>query len=242
MDIVHLCLSVTPVPYLAPAFSSLRFIWSSIERAKASKCQLEALAQAIAQLLKALDGEYRTGRLLQTRTSTPLADLHRLLENISTFVQKEASCGFLKLLFSKDQRIARIESYYRRIRISVESFQISALLNINAWQMRNDDARAVDQELLNERLLQLERNQDRLIEALNMRQGDAMAMMVSLQRRLDNFSDGDRERQFLSHALRYLITASGRQVEMESWMITSYEVEFGRQIGSGGFGEVFMGT
>jgi hypothetical protein len=61
-----------------------------------------------------------------------------------------------------------------------------------------------------------------------------MAMMVSLQRRLDNFSDGDQERQFFSHALRYLITASGRQVEMESWMITSYEVEFGRRIGSGG--------
>jgi len=61
-----------------------------------------------------------------------------------------------------------------------------------------------------------------------------MAMMVSIQRRLDNFSDGDRERQFFSHALRYLITASGHQVEMENWMITSYEVEFGRRIGSGG--------
>ena len=33
--------------------------------------------------------------------------------------------------------------------------------------MRNDDARAADQQLLNERLLQLERNQERLIEALS---------------------------------------------------------------------------
>jgi hypothetical protein len=61
-----------------------------------------------------------------------------------------------------------------------------------------------------------------------------MAMMVSIQRRLDNLLDGDQERQFLSHTLRYLTTASGCQVEMESWMITSYEVEFGRWIGSGG--------
>ena len=61
-----------------------------------------------------------------------------------------------------------------------------------------------------------------------------MAMMVSLQRRLDHVSDGDREQQFFSHALRHLITTSGRQVEMESWMITSYEVEFGPRIGSGG--------
>jgi hypothetical protein len=40
-------------------------------------------------------------------------------------------------------------------------------MNINAWQVRNDDARADDQQLLNERLLQLERNQERLIEALS---------------------------------------------------------------------------
>ena len=72
------------------------------------------------------------------------------------------------------------------------------------------------------------------VPAVDVRQDNCMAMMISLQRRLDNVSDGDQERQFFSHALRYLTTASGRQVEMESWMITSYEVEFGRRIGSGG--------
>jgi hypothetical protein len=84
-----------------------------------------------------------------------------------------------------------------------------------------------------------------------------MEMMVSLQRRLDNRSDGQ---QFFSHALRYISTSSGRRVKMEKWMITSYEVEFGPQIGSGGLyviylsirrltsdfvdhsGQVFMGT
>ncbi|KIM77033.1 hypothetical protein PILCRDRAFT_12389 [Piloderma croceum F 1598] len=172
MDVVHLCLSLTPVPGLGPAFSALRFIWSSIERANASKCQLEALAQSIAQLLKALDGEYRNGRLLQARTSTPLADLHKLLEEISAFVQKEASCGFLKLLFTKDQRIVRIESYYRRIGISIESFQASCSVLESTSLVRNDDARADDQRLLNERLLQLERNQERLIETLRRLHGD----------------------------------------------------------------------
>jgi hypothetical protein len=86
MDVVHLCLSVTPVPYLAPAFSTLRFIWSSIAQAKTSKLQLEALAQAIAQLLKVLDGEYRAGRLLQGRTSIPLAGLHRFVEFIMSCI------------------------------------------------------------------------------------------------------------------------------------------------------------
>jgi len=65
---------------------------------------------------------------------------------------------------------------------------------------------------------------------------------VSIQRRLDNCSDSDQERQFFAHVLRYLTASTGRRVELQNWMITSYEVEFGAQIGSGGFGQVFMGT
>jgi len=61
-----------------------------------------------------------------------------------------------------------------------------------------------------------------------------MAMMVSLEHRLREGSDEDVERRFFTHTLRYLTTSSGRQVEMEDWMVTSYEVEFGQEIGSGG--------
>jgi hypothetical protein len=61
MDIIQQCLSLSPVPYLHPAFSVFKFIWSSIQQAQASKQQLEALVQLITQLLMALDGEYRAG-------------------------------------------------------------------------------------------------------------------------------------------------------------------------------------
>jgi hypothetical protein len=67
-----------------------------------------------------------------------------------------------------------------------------------------------------------------------MQQSNMMAMMVSLQRRLDHPADGDQEREFFSHTLQYLTTTSGRQVEMHNWMITPYEVEFGPLIGDGG--------
>ena len=75
MDIIHQCLSLAPVPYLDFAFSVFRFIWTSVEQAQASKQQLRALAQTIAQLLSTLDKEYRAGRLVQAETSTPVADL-----------------------------------------------------------------------------------------------------------------------------------------------------------------------
>jgi hypothetical protein len=59
-------------------------------------------------------------------------------------------------------------------------------------------------------------------------------MIVSLRRRLDGLLDSDRERRFFSHVLRYLMTTSGLRVELQNWMVTSYEVEFGQKIGSGG--------
>lgn len=60
------------------------------------------------------------------------------------------------------------------------------------------------------------------------------AMMVSLQRTVEQLPDGDRERRFLSRSVKYLSTASGRQISVETWMITSFDVEFGPEIGSGG--------
>ena len=67
-----------------------------------------------------------------------------------------------------------------------------------------------------------------------------MPTMVSLQCCLDHGADGDREWQFFSHTLKYLTTVSGRQVEMQNWMITSYEVEFRPQIGSGGLYVLYL--
>ena len=59
-------------------------------------------------------------------------------------------------------------------------------------------------------------------------------MMISLQRRLENVTKRDAEYDFLTHSVRYLSTNSGRQVPVENWMITSLDVEFGPEIGSGG--------
>jgi hypothetical protein len=81
MDIIQQCLSLAPVPYLAPAFSVLRFIWSLVEQAQASKRQLQALAQTIAQLLRTLNREYSAGRLRKRDLSTPLGDLHTFVSS-----------------------------------------------------------------------------------------------------------------------------------------------------------------
>ena len=61
-----------------------------------------------------------------------------------------------------------------------------------------------------------------------------MPIIICIQRRLDAGSDGDREQQFFRHVLRLLTSFTGQNVEIENWMITSYEVELGHRIGVGG--------
>ena len=58
--------------------------------------------------------------------------------------------------------------------------------------------------------------------------------MVCLRRRLENRSDDDREWQFFRYVLQMLISRNEFEVEIEDWMITSYDVEFGPRIGFGG--------
>lgn len=140
---MHQCLSLTPEYYLDPAFSSLKFISSSIKQVQASQRQLETLVQMIAQLLQAINAQCRAGRLPQTGASesTALTDLCRsvkftcqangnsylcrLLDDISAFAQKAASSSFLKLLFTEERRNIQIDSYYRRIGRSIEYFHVS---------------------------------------------------------------------------------------------------------------------
>jgi hypothetical protein len=74
MDTIRQALSISPVPCLASALSTLKFISSSVNQVQGSKSQLEVLVQLIAQLLLTLNGEYRTERLLQVRTSVALSD------------------------------------------------------------------------------------------------------------------------------------------------------------------------
>lgn len=95
MDAIHECFSLDPDPSLVPAFSAFKFVWSEVKQAQASKRQLETLAQTIAQLLQTLDEEYKSGRLIQVMTSTPLVGLSRFVE-LSLFMIRWALISLMQ--------------------------------------------------------------------------------------------------------------------------------------------------
>ena len=62
-----------------------------------------------------------------------------------------------------------------------------------------------------------------------------MAMMIAIQKALKDQDMPTRERQFMRWSLSCLCSMSGQQPEkIQHWTITSFEVEFGLEIGSGG--------
>ena len=61
-----------------------------------------------------------------------------------------------------------------------------------------------------------------------------MAMMVSLQRRLDSQLLNNQESHFFQRSLQYLCTISGTQVQLEDWMVSEFDVDIGPKIGEGG--------
>jgi hypothetical protein len=127
-------------------------------------------------------------------------------------------------------------------------------VNIQDWQTRNDEARLKDQKALHDRLNDLDSNQNLLKEMLSMfyslffprlvynrslallgaQSHSVEAMRISLQKILEERSGGDRELEFVSHSVRYLSLTSRHHMRRQSWMITSFDIEYGREIGSGG--------
>ena len=72
------------------------------------------------------------------------------------------------------------------------------------------------------------------ISGTDAQQNNMVAMMASLQKSILQQIGTESERRFYSQSLMFLATTSGHQVQLEDWMITSFEVDFGAEIGSGG--------
>ncbi|KAK2464437.1 hypothetical protein APHAL10511_003585 [Amanita phalloides] len=245
IDLIRDCLAVDPVPELYSAFSCVKHLNNYRDQAQIDKEQLLLLSGHLAGLLKVLNGEYLSGyRLLQAHTSSTLKDLNKLSTEVAHLIEMAASKRFLEVLFAKDPRESQIRDFHRRIDSLAISFQITALFDIKSAQVRNEEARVQDQLILDQRLGGIENDHTELrsvLQGLMDQQNAAVALIASLEKR-SQIAAISKERNFFSHACQYLSHISGEQVELESWTITRFDVEFGVEIGSGGFGQVFKGT
>ncbi|KAJ7191425.1 kinase-like domain-containing protein [Mycena pura] len=240
---IDLALKINPVPGLSFAFALFSFIVSTVNEVQASKTQLAELAATVGQLLATLNAEFSAANFSPKNNASALADLKVLLEEIHRFVKKEQGRSFLKALFNQDSRIAAIAGFYRRIVTTAHAFQISALLNVQSVLQRDKKAREQDTAMLRDRLKALEQSHLELCRTLEINQRNMMSVMVPIQRKLDSQEYANKpEHAFLSSTMQYLTSTSGKQVEIEDWMISSLEVDYVTEIGTGGFGKVYLGT
>ncbi|KAJ6495430.1 kinase-like domain-containing protein [Mycena sanguinolenta] len=229
-------------PALGAAFTVLGFVVSSIQALKANKNQLMVLTTSCQQLLTTLNKEFSERRLIPAKCAKPLADLEALLRELHRFAESEQEHGFLKILFQKDARVFKIETFQKRVGTCISAFEISSLLNIQTMLEESKKARTQDAETVHAQLSMLEKNSAKLLQTLEINQNNTIAMMVSVQKQLNTQNVGRVEQRFYTHTLEYLTSRSGKNVTVEDWMISSFEVDYGPEIGSGGFGTVYRGT
>ena len=60
------------------------------------------------------------------------------------------------------------------------------------------------------------------------------AMVVSLQRRLASHPADSGESRFFTSSLQFLCTLTGPHIDLEDWMVSAFDVDFGPKIGEGG--------
>ncbi|KAJ7605721.1 hypothetical protein FB45DRAFT_952116 [Roridomyces roridus] len=242
---VHTLAGVAPVPGLAAAFTVFHFICSCVRTIRVRQKQLAVLSNAIAQLLSTLQQEFEANRLVPISCVQPLHNLHQLLNDIHKFVQAEKDRSFFKaMLLHTDSQVSMITMFYHRIDTATSSFQISSALNIQHMLHANEQARLADVSALAERFEILEKNHDELRRELDVNNKNIVAMMVSIERRMDRSQNNMNatEQKFYSHTLQYLASTSGQHIELEDWMISQFDVDINIKIGAGGFGTVFKGT
>ncbi|KAJ7328824.1 kinase-like domain-containing protein [Mycena albidolilacea] len=233
---------VNIVSSLGTAFAVLSWIVSTVQALHASKEQMGVLVTSTKQLLATLNTEFSESRLVPEKCVKPLEDLETLLRDIHRFAENEKGSGFLKMLFQKDARAFKIVAFHKRIGGCINAFQISSLLNIQTMLSKNTKAQARDAVALHIYLSSLEKNNTKLLRTLEINQNNTIAMMVSLQKQLNNQSLDREEQKFYTHALQYLTSRSGTSVKVEDWMIACFEVDYGAEIGAGSFGTVYRGT
>lgn len=245
-QVIIACVNSTSVLALRSAFNVYKRIWDTFKRLAGHpimKEQLITLLAALAHLLQILDREYRNGRLTRANTTQEkISSLQILLDDIFAFVKSQARTEFLTALFQRDENIKAFQQFHRRIASAARIFNILPVFDIQPWQERDAAAYSKDQHHLHAYLSSLECNQDQLVTVLDMQHNSKMAITIFLQKGLDkNLITNKHEVHFIKHCLHYLVSTSHEKYHIDSWTVTSFEVEFGELIGSGGFGQVYQG-
>ena len=151
MDCVEFVLQCSPVPYLGLSYGIFKTIWVAAEEVKASRGQFKVLAEAVAALLQTLDRQHRVGKMSEASSVGAVNELETcvlfffpsihlgfhelpirsLLKEIASFIQRQNSYSFIRLLLVKADRLALINEFHQRLTFSVNAFQVREPVSIS---------------------------------------------------------------------------------------------------------------
>ncbi|TPX61153.1 hypothetical protein PhCBS80983_g01266 [Powellomyces hirtus] len=172
-----------------------------------------------------------------------------LLDKILHFMQRLNAKSFLHRFVTLHVLDAELDDLRAQLDYLVADLQLA--IGMDARGLREQDARdrGMDKKALEDQLLALAADQQRILVALGVRPSEYTEAMEAVKKTMlsppPSSSTSDSEQKFAKAAYTALVRASGSEtptITVKEWTITSYEVEIGDVFARGGFGEVCMGT
>lgn len=248
MNTLATALQAAPIPALGAVASLVNAIWTEVQTVQSNKAQCRRLAERAAWVLASVQSTVQSqiqdghGPILPT-VQRNIAELERVLEDVSTFVASLAKQSFFRRFLNKDEIEDKLEDYNQQLQTCCNLFSMNAAIDMQGWLVQDQRDREADAHDMQSMLRLAVQNDAAIMRTMQLNQDQMIDAMQALHKRLDEFARDSVERQFAETGLATLQRMSGSSPGKEpDWVISPFDLEWDETpMDSGGFGTVHRG-
>ncbi|EJD39208.1 kinase-like protein [Auricularia subglabra TFB-10046 SS5] len=247
MNALASALQAAPVPALGAAVSLVNAIWTDVQTVQSNKAQCRRLAERAAWVLSSVQNTVQSqtqdGYGPPDTVQRNIAELERVLEEVSSFVTSLAKQSFFRRFLNKNEIEDKVEDYNQQLQTCCSLFSMNAAINMQGWLVQDQRDREADSQEMQAMLRLAVQNDAAIMRTMQLNQDQLIDAMQALHKRLDEFTRGSVERQFAESGLATLQRMSGSSPGKEpDWVISPFDLEWDETpMDSGGFGTVHRG-
>ncbi|KDR79461.1 hypothetical protein GALMADRAFT_1241402 [Galerina marginata CBS 339.88] len=231
------------LPFLAPAKATILLIARAVEEAEDNSNQCMYLLQRCTNLCIHINRLCKENKDMEH--SEHLMDLKHALNKVLICIEHLSRKTPLQRFLQRQEISSSIENVHKCLDGCLELFHIKGIASLAFVASSHEAARQQDQIHLASTLEQLQRNDENILESLELRGDQLMEAIRGLRNTLQRGIIDAVQRQFAATSLQTLLERQPSDfpsVISYDWAVSSLEILIeGEVLGSGTFGTVYAG-
>ncbi|KAI0073086.1 kinase-like protein [Panus rudis PR-1116 ss-1] len=218
-------------------------LYEQVQTMKENKEQCRRLASHACVFYTMMSARYR-GKV-PSELEAKLVIFTQSLSDIKSIVEELKARSYLKRLVWASDISRRVARAYTILDEALQVFNFTSQMDVQIMLKESHEARAKDTATTEAVLQQLLRNDNTLLEHLQMQKSEMRDALVTLHKRIDQLP-GSLEKEVYErglHEIRRYSQESPVTPKPDAPVITSLDVviRYDKKLGSGGFGTVYQG-